>query len=156
MDSNSTEEEMTAYAELNREVRQADRQLDVHSIKANFAFRRNRRAAVSKRCTMNQMSRRKRTKLLLPCISEQVGKTDGRRGLILPQTIDTEDPVPWGKMEIKATANEAGGASEQNTGTAHKTFIEALLITQGVLIQSKMTTNRHPPGNKREVNTINE
>ena len=49
MDSNSTEEEMTAYTELNREVRQADRQLDVHSIKANFAFRRNRRAAVSKR-----------------------------------------------------------------------------------------------------------
>jgi hypothetical protein len=140
MDSNGTEEEMTADAELNCKARQANRQLDVHRIKAKFAFRRNRRAAMGKRCTMNQMSRRKRTKLLLPHISEQVGKADGRQGLILPRTIDTEDPVSWGKMEIKATANEAGRASEQNTGTIHEMFVEAFSTTQRLLMQSKQTT----------------
>ena len=52
----------------------------------------------------------------------------------MPRTIDTEDPVSWGEMEIKATANEAGGASEQNTGTIHEMFVEVLSTMQWLLM----------------------
>jgi hypothetical protein len=37
-------------------------------------------------------------------------------------------------MEMKATADEAGGAGEQNTGTIHEMFVEVLSTKQWLLM----------------------